>query len=53
MKVLVTGGTGRVGRCAVNRLVRNGHEVRVIGRRKEMAIERRRRLCFGIRMRSE
>ena len=39
MKILVTGGTGRVGRCAVDRLVRNGHEVRVIGRQKEMAIE--------------
>ena len=33
MKILVTGGTGDVGRAAVARLVRNGHSVRVIGRR--------------------
>jgi len=33
MKILVTGGTGDVGRAAVARLVRHGHSVRVIGRR--------------------
>jgi nucleoside-diphosphate-sugar epimerase len=33
MKILVTGGTGDVGRATVARLVRNGHSVRVIGRR--------------------
>ena len=39
MKVLVTGGTGAVGRTAVARLVRSGHEVKVIGRRPDMEIE--------------
>jgi nucleoside-diphosphate-sugar epimerase len=39
MKVLVTGGTGNVGRATVERLVRNGHTVRVIGRRADMDIE--------------
>jgi nucleoside-diphosphate-sugar epimerase len=39
MKVLVTGGTGTVGRAAVERLVRHGHQVRVIGRRRGIAIE--------------
>jgi nucleoside-diphosphate-sugar epimerase len=39
MKILVTGGTGNVGRTAVARLVRNGHQVRVIGRRAEITIE--------------
>lgn len=38
MKILVTGGTGNVGRALVTRLVQNGHQVRVIGRR-EMTIE--------------
>ena len=33
MKVLVTGGTGAVGRAAVERLVRHGWDVLVIGRR--------------------
>lgn len=33
MRVLVTGGTGAVGRAAVERLVDHGWEVRVIGRR--------------------
>jgi nucleoside-diphosphate-sugar epimerase len=33
MKILVTGGTGDVGRATVARLVQNGHSVRVIGRR--------------------
>jgi nucleoside-diphosphate-sugar epimerase len=39
MKILVTGGTGNVGRTAVARLVRNGHTVRVIGRRADITIE--------------
>lgn len=39
MRILLTGGTGNVGRTAVARLVRNGHEVRIIGRRSDMAIE--------------
>jgi nucleoside-diphosphate-sugar epimerase len=38
MKVLVTGGTGNVGRAAVARLVRHGHQVRVIGRRPGIEI---------------
>jgi nucleoside-diphosphate-sugar epimerase len=33
MKILLTGGTGDVGRATVARLVGNGHSVRVIGRR--------------------
>ena len=32
MRVLVTGGTGKVGRAAVARLVAHGHQVRGIGR---------------------
>ena len=36
MKILVTGGTGSVGRRAVARLIRHGHEVKVIGRRAEL-----------------
>ena len=39
MKVLVTGGTGDVGRAAVARLVEHGHEVRVIGRSEGITIE--------------
>ena len=39
MNVLVTGGTGSVGRAAVARLVRNGHRVRVIGRRTGLTID--------------
>lgn len=39
MKVLVTGGMGTVGRAAVARLVRNGHRVRVIGRRPGMSVD--------------
>lgn len=39
MKVLVTGGLGEVGREAVKRLVASGHEVKVIGRRPDMAVE--------------
>ena len=39
MRVLVTGGAGRVGRRAVARLVRGGHDVVVIGRRPDIAID--------------
>ena len=39
MRVLVTGGTGAVGRMAVARLVEHGHDVTVIGRRAGMEIE--------------
>jgi len=39
MNILVTGGTGNIGRAAVARLVRNGHHVRVIGRRTGIEIE--------------
>ena len=39
MKILVTGGTGNVGRAAVQCLVENGHQVRVIGRRTDIEIE--------------
>ena len=39
MKILVTGGTGSVGRSAVERLIQNGHEVKVIGRRIDMEID--------------
>jgi nucleoside-diphosphate-sugar epimerase len=38
MKILVTGGTGNVGRAAVARLVQHGHAVRVIGRRPDISI---------------
>ena len=39
MKVLVTGGTGAVGCSAVARLIGNGHEVTVIGRRPDMEVD--------------
>jgi nucleoside-diphosphate-sugar epimerase len=39
VRILVTGGTGNVGRAAVQRFVRNGHQVRVIGRRADLEIE--------------
>lgn len=38
MRVLITGGTGSVGRAATERLVNNGWDVRVIGRRAGMEI---------------
>ena len=38
MRVLVTGGTGSVGRMATARLVERGWEVRVIGRREAMEV---------------
>ena len=39
MKILLTGGTGNVGRTAVTRLVNNGQSVRVIGRRAGVTIK--------------
>ncbi|MGC9394754.1 MAG: NAD-dependent epimerase/dehydratase family protein [Anaerolineae bacterium] len=39
MRILVTGGTGAVGRMAVARLVEHGHDVTVIGRRAGIEIE--------------
>jgi len=39
MKILLTGGTGNVGRTAVTHLVDNGHTVRVVGRRSGITIE--------------
>ena len=39
MNILLTGGTGNVGRTTVKRLVDNGHTVRVIGRRSGITIE--------------
>ena len=39
MNVLVTGGTGSVGRAAVARLVSGGHTVRVVGRRSGIEID--------------
>jgi nucleoside-diphosphate-sugar epimerase len=38
MRVLITGGTGNVGRAATARLVEHGLDVRVIGRREGMSI---------------
>jgi len=39
MRILVTGGTGNVGRETVRQLLQMGHMVRVIGRREGMRIE--------------
>jgi len=39
MNILVTGGTGTVGRRCVARLVRSGHTVRVIGLDEDLEIE--------------
>ena len=39
MRVLITGGTGAVGREAVKRLVAHGHDVTVIGRTANIEIE--------------
>jgi len=38
MRVLVTGGTGTLGRPAVQRLLQRGHEVRVLSRRSSPAL---------------
>ena len=42
MNILLTGGTGDVGRATVARLVRSGHSVRVIGRRAHDELDRER-----------
>lgn len=39
MNILVTGGTGDVGRAVVARLIAHGHQVRVMGRRTGMTVE--------------
>ncbi|MCD6365550.1 MAG: NAD(P)-dependent oxidoreductase [Planctomycetes bacterium] len=38
MRVLITGGTGNVGRAATERLIRSGWHVRVVGRREGVEI---------------
>lgn len=38
MKILITGAIGNVGRAAVERLARSGHEITVIGRRADMVV---------------
>lgn len=38
MNVVITGGTGHVGKAAVERLVKHGHRVRVLGRRPDMNV---------------
>lgn len=38
MKVLITGGTGRVGTAVTERFVANGYDVRVIGFEPEHSI---------------
>ena len=39
MRILITGATGNVGKAAVALLTRQGHTVRVIGRRKGLSVE--------------
>ena len=39
MRILLTGGTGEVGRTTTDRLVSRGHDVRVIGRRAGISID--------------
>lgn len=39
MQVLLTGGSGSVGKAVIERLVNNGYAVRVIGRREGMSFE--------------
>jgi UDP-glucose 4-epimerase len=39
MKILLTGGSGAVGKAVVDRLVGHGYSVRVIGRRPDMTFE--------------
>jgi nucleoside-diphosphate-sugar epimerase len=38
MRVLITGGTGSVGKATTERLIRSGHEVRVLGIEPDVAI---------------
>ena len=38
MRVLITGGTGKVGKATTERLVRSGHEVRVLGIESDVTI---------------
>ena len=38
MRVLITGGTGSVGQAATERLVRDGWDVRVVGRRSGIEV---------------
>ncbi|MCA9519711.1 MAG: NAD(P)H-binding protein [Myxococcales bacterium] len=45
MKILVIGGTGRLGEPVVRRLVADGHEARVLTRSREIAAERFGGLC--------
>ena len=39
MRILVTGGTGNVGRACVQRLIEHDHQVRVVGRSPDTEIE--------------
>ena len=39
MQVLLTGGSGAVGKAVVDRLVKNGFRVRVIGRKPDVHME--------------
>lgn len=39
MRVLVTGGSGSVGKAVIERLVKHGYAVRVIGRRADLSFE--------------
>ncbi len=39
MRILLTGGSGQVGKAVIERLVKNGYAVRVIGRRADLVFE--------------
>jgi len=47
-KILVTGGTGTLGRALVRRLVQDGHEVRVASRRLRPAHDRDERYSWAV-----